>query len=219
MPVPPALDDIIEAMRWIEAHFPRPDYTRTEQIQLAELYLLQESRHGKFRAERSSGAIDLPPEKLSVTVRPDTVEGALADALKSWRSNLAKKNKVPPYTILHDRTLLAIAELQPTSDAILTRIRGIGPHKAARFGPEILEIVAAHRQPTPDEDQPKPGRMQQLADAVMGAIKKSPQTREEMLALTEGDATALNRILAQAVAKGRVKQQKDGRYRYVKPKS
>ena len=38
--------------------------------------------------------------------------------------------------------LLAIAEARPSSIAALRRIKGMGPQKLERYGPDILAIVA-----------------------------------------------------------------------------
>jgi len=40
--------------------------------------------------------------------------------------------------------LLAIAEHQPSTEQELLDVPGIGPVKASRFGPEVLEIIARH---------------------------------------------------------------------------
>jgi ATP-dependent DNA helicase RecQ len=50
---------------------------------------------------------------------------------------------VPPYVILHDRTLDAIASALPCSPAELQSLPGIGPAKLDAFGDDILGLVAA----------------------------------------------------------------------------
>jgi len=64
----------------------------------------------------------------------------LETALKSWRTAQAKKLGMPPFVILHDRALKAIAHIRPTTPNQLQEIPGIGPAKADKYGPQILEI-------------------------------------------------------------------------------
>jgi len=64
-----------------------------------------------------------------------------AERLREWRRRLARASGAPPYVLLHDSTLLAIAERQPTTCDELLTVPGIGPVKVARFGPAILEVV------------------------------------------------------------------------------
>ncbi|HEY3450038.1 MAG TPA: DNA topoisomerase 3 [Myxococcales bacterium] len=69
------------------------------------------------------------------------VDPVVEQRLREWRGKLAKAKKVPAFTILHDKTLKAIAGAKPTSPAALLRIKGIGPKLAEKHGAEILGIV------------------------------------------------------------------------------
>ena len=62
--------------------------------------------------------------------------------LHSWRSQAARASGVPPYVILHNATLAAVASLRPRNPAELLEVPGLGPVKAARYGPTLLAIVA-----------------------------------------------------------------------------
>jgi superfamily II DNA helicase RecQ len=48
---------------------------------------------------------------------------------------------VPPFRVLTDRALLAVAQEQPRSEAELLSIRGIGPSLAKKYGAQLLAIV------------------------------------------------------------------------------
>jgi ATP-dependent DNA helicase RecQ len=50
---------------------------------------------------------------------------------------------VPPYVILHDRTIEAIASSLPATREELRRLAGIGPAKLDTHGDVILGLVAA----------------------------------------------------------------------------
>jgi ATP-dependent DNA helicase RecQ len=64
----------------------------------------------------------------------------LEQALKGWRTTVAKKLGMPPFVVLHDRTLRAIAHARPTTPNQLQEISGMGPAKVDKYGQQILEI-------------------------------------------------------------------------------
>lgn len=66
---------------------------------------------------------------------------AILDALKGWRSERARAEKVPAYIIAHDSLLEAIATKQPQTESQLLSVNGMGPAKLAKFGPDILRIT------------------------------------------------------------------------------
>jgi ATP-dependent DNA helicase RecQ len=72
----------------------------------------------------------------------------VGDALRAWRIEQARKRGVPPYVILHDRTLDAIASSLPDSRDALREVPGIGPAKLERYGAAILDLVASVRART-----------------------------------------------------------------------
>ncbi len=72
----------------------------------------------------------------------------VGDALRAWRIEQARRRGVPPYVILHDRTLDAIASSLPGSRDELRGMPGIGPAKLDAFGAAILDLVASVRART-----------------------------------------------------------------------
>lgn len=67
----------------------------------------------------------------------------LSAALRAWRTERARVDKVAPYIVFHDSTVEAIAERRPRSIPELRRVPGIGPAKLDRYGDEIVAIVVA----------------------------------------------------------------------------
>lgn len=63
--------------------------------------------------------------------------------LKAWRSDIAAKNNVPAYLILHDSTLQALAETMPQSLSQLSAISGIGSKKLEAYGEALLQLLQA----------------------------------------------------------------------------
>jgi ATP-dependent DNA helicase RecQ len=71
--------------------------------------------------------------------------GTVFEALRSWRSGVAKAQQVPPYVIFHDAVLREIAAVQPASVDELGEIRGMGGSKLQRYGAELLKILREAR--------------------------------------------------------------------------
>ncbi|MEK6985187.1 MAG: HRDC domain-containing protein [Candidatus Thermoplasmatota archaeon] len=65
----------------------------------------------------------------------------LFQALRTWRTDRARRDAVPPYVIATDRHLMAIAKTRPT-DAVALKATGFGPSRTERLGAEVLEVVA-----------------------------------------------------------------------------
>jgi ATP-dependent DNA helicase RecQ len=74
------------------------------------------------------------------------VDDSLLGRLKSWRAEEAKRQGVPAYVILHDATLIAIAQVTPTSLDALANISGIGAKRLERYGDAVLTIAAQRRE-------------------------------------------------------------------------
>ena len=73
----------------------------------------------------------------------DPASAAVAERLVEWRRRLARASGVPPHVLLHDATVQAIATRRPATAEELLAVPGLGPVKVARYGPAILEVVAA----------------------------------------------------------------------------
>ncbi len=69
----------------------------------------------------------------------------LFEALRAHRKQLAQSQGVPPYVILHDKTLAAICEHRPDSIDALATIPGIGERKLELYGDDLLRITREHR--------------------------------------------------------------------------
>jgi len=65
------------------------------------------------------------------------------ERLRSWRTSLARKQDLPAYTILPDRTLRAIAAARPHTLGELGTLDGMGPAKLERYAEDILAVVGS----------------------------------------------------------------------------
>ena len=89
------------------------------------------------------------PEKRRRKPKPiddswEGVDSGLFEALRELRRELAAERGVPPYVILHDRSLRDLARLRPATPAELLAAYGIGEKKAADLGEHLLATIAAH---------------------------------------------------------------------------
>ncbi|MGH9093676.1 MAG: 3'-5' exonuclease, partial [Acidimicrobiales bacterium] len=64
------------------------------------------------------------------------------EALRSWRTGVARASGVPAHVVLHDRSLEALASLRPATPDELLAVPGLGPVKAARYGSTLLSLLA-----------------------------------------------------------------------------
>jgi len=65
------------------------------------------------------------------------------DALRRWRLEQSRERGMPPFVIMHDRTLEAIATSLPHSLDELSDVPGIGPTKLSLYGDAILSVIAS----------------------------------------------------------------------------
>jgi len=66
----------------------------------------------------------------------------LFDKLRQLRLEIARQEKVPPYAIFSDRTLLELAEQKPLYEEDFMLINGVGPVKLDKYGERFLDVIA-----------------------------------------------------------------------------
>ena len=70
-------------------------------------------------------------------------EAALRETLATWRRERSKTDGVPAYVVFDNKTLDAIAKVEPSSLGELAAINGIGPAKLERYGADVLGLIAS----------------------------------------------------------------------------
>jgi DNA topoisomerase-3 len=111
-------------------------------------------------AAHAAGGYDLRAVRIPVAPELQSVKGGrrtkraaeidtraapapLVERLKAWRLVESRSRRIPPYTILHDATLLRLAAARPRdADGLLT-IKGVGPKLVERYGDKLLELLSA----------------------------------------------------------------------------
>jgi ATP-dependent DNA helicase RecQ len=87
----------------------------------------------------SAGSVGSKPAETD-PVKLTAKDEALAARLRAWRMAEATRLGVPPFLVLHDRAVIALAKERPANPAQLMAVVGIGPGKAEKFGEAILEL-------------------------------------------------------------------------------
>ncbi len=109
----------------------------------------------KAAARRGSGgsgsAAGTGPAASGGSARVEAGDLSAADAavfekLRAWRGATAKEQSVPAYVVFHDATLRLIATAGPATLAELSQISGVGEAKLAKYGEQVLEVLAGAPQ-------------------------------------------------------------------------
>ncbi|MBF6436442.1 DNA helicase RecQ [Nocardia cyriacigeorgica] len=95
-------------------------------------------RPAPTRAARAAKSAKNPPVDLA----PEDL--ALFEKLREWRAATAKEQGVPAYVVFHDATLRDIAARKPADLSGLGAVGGVGENKLAKYGEQVLEVLAAH---------------------------------------------------------------------------
>ncbi len=101
---------------------------------------------------RAAGSASATATAAAAAAAADLPEAATAvfEQLRAWRAAAAKEQGVPAYVIFHDATLRQIAAQSPSTLAGLAAVNGVGETKLARYGQQILDLLAAPTAaPTP----------------------------------------------------------------------
>ena len=77
----------------------------------------------------------------STEISWEGVDRGLFDHLRQWRKNVAAQRKIPPFTVMHDTTLMELARLRPTAIDYLRGVPGIGEKRLADLGPELAAVI------------------------------------------------------------------------------
>jgi superfamily II DNA helicase RecQ len=122
---------------------------------LTRLACLEVARSGfsanKYLAAKSKSFIDVPatksrPSKATADSSGTVRHPELFRLLKDWRNRKAKEEGLAHYMIMHQKTMLNLADLLPQSMSALKKVKGIGKKKADKYGEELLEIIVSYNK-------------------------------------------------------------------------
>jgi ATP-dependent DNA helicase RecQ len=94
---------------------------------------------------RSEVTVSLPEEPTANRpggALPAAADPDLFERLRRWRAEIARRDGVPAYVVFHDRALAELAARRPADLDQLGMVPGVGPGKLARYGHDLLELLA-----------------------------------------------------------------------------
>ena len=88
------------------------------------------------------------PEKTTVKKKKKTAgvllsneQEALFEKLRQLRMEIAKEEKVPPYIVFSDKTLVHMCQVRPENKAQMLKVSGVGEFKYQKYGESFLEVI------------------------------------------------------------------------------
>ncbi|HEU0231270.1 MAG TPA: DNA helicase RecQ [Burkholderiaceae bacterium] len=90
----------------------------------------KKARGARVPSKRAKEDVLLPPDAQT-----------RFEALRAWRTEVARSHGVPAYVIFHDATLREIALHRPTSLDELGHVSGVGARKLEAYGADLLDCV------------------------------------------------------------------------------
>ena len=132
---------------------------------------------------------DDPPQPPGQSTPPDSdgIDNELYEALRDARFKLAQRDDVPAFVVASNRELSDIATVRPGTPQELREIKGFRDRKIARYGAELLSVVAQFSDVSQDraaaeESQPMPVASRKDTDEPSGDAPLSWQQRFNALA-------------------------------------
>lgn len=68
---------------------------------------------------------------------------ALFEALRTLRAEIAREDKVPPYIVFSDKTLVHMCAVKPVTKEAMLTVSGVGEFKFEKYGERFLACVSA----------------------------------------------------------------------------
>jgi len=91
------------------------------------------------KTKRSSG-------KASAGKDYDEEDTELFESLRMLRTEIAKDEKVPPYIVFSDKTLIQLCIVKPQTEEAMLSVSGIGKFKYDKYGQRFMEEIKTHIQ-------------------------------------------------------------------------
>lgn len=126
-----------QLINWIMTRISLMEYFSLEGFTVTAYLDIKKNARDKTAADQSRSYVKAlnakPNEKLFVQIL-------------AWRNAVAEKDTMMPNMVLSEKTAAAIAEKLPATLKALSAIKGVGPHKAAQYGPELVVMIRSYQQ-------------------------------------------------------------------------
>jgi ATP-dependent DNA helicase RecQ len=95
---------------------------------------------------------EIPTKPVKDIIKPtkylnkelSTDDNILLNKLKSLRLDIAKRRRLPAYTVFHDSTLIQMSQNKPTNEIDMLEIDGVGPTKFKKYGELFIDLINGH---------------------------------------------------------------------------
>lgn len=187
-----SLDKKFQRMDWGQRPL-KPDHLAYAQGDTHYLFALRAKlaaeleNRGHWEEAQEAFAMQTQTKTRDATYDPDSFWGlpgvrylrprnrATLRALALYRNAEAQQRDLPLFKVMGNKTLLALADVQPRTMAQLRQVEGFGPNLVRRYGTAVLEVIeASHKDPIPM----RPPR-ERLSDEVQERYDKLSQWRKE----------------------------------------
>ena len=84
------------------------------------------------------------PKAAKARLQIDDADMDLWQLLRELRMALAQDQKVPPYVIFSDSSLLEMLHAKPQTLLEMSHVHGVGEKKLDRYGDDFLALIKQH---------------------------------------------------------------------------
>lgn len=162
----------------------RPVLRGEQQLMLRKDLLPEKSKTGKQKSPRFARSDD----------------NLLWNALRHKRTELAKAQDIPPYTIFHDATLMEILAMKPQNLQELGEISGIGKRKLELYGKTFLAIINEFSSPDKESGSDTAALSDTACESL--ALLRLGHSVADIAQQRELKASTIYSHLAQAIEQG-----------------
>ena len=69
----------------------------------------------------------------------------LFEALRALRRTIASEQKIPPYMVFSDKTLVHMSTIRPSNEEEMLEVNGVGEHKLQKYGERFLSEIQKYK--------------------------------------------------------------------------
>ena len=126
----------------------KPEQTVLEEKSYPVLVLTPEGREAMRK--RETLPLSPSPAQRRAEEKPlaEEFDKTLFENLRKLRTELARKEGLPPYSIFHDRTLREMATRRPASPREMLEVVGVGEITFRKYGRFFLDLISSYSGPS-----------------------------------------------------------------------
>lgn len=93
----------------------------------------------KYKKSEIKSAAPKTTSEVDLELTDDGKE--LFEIIRKWRYEESQSQKLAPFIILHDQSIMSLIDVLPKTMDELLKVKGIGESKAANYGEKLLELI------------------------------------------------------------------------------